>query len=57
MASLSEKPVEQRHNVPPFEEVIFVDLIAKDDGESIANTNPPSTMDDIQFAEDSSLGN
>ena len=36
---------------------MFVDLIEEQDGESIANTNPPSIVDDLQFAEDSSLGN
>ena len=34
-----------------------MDLTAEQAGESIANTNPPSTLDDIYFAEDSSLGN
>ena len=36
---------------------MFVDIIAEQEGVSIANTNPPSIVDDIQFAEDSSLGN
>ena len=57
VASSLEKPMGQKQYEPPFEEVIFVNLIAEQEGESIANTNPPSTMDDVHFAKDSSLGN
>ena len=34
-----------------------MDLTAKQEGESIANTNPPSIVDDVHFVEDFSLGN
>ena len=47
MASSSEKPVGQKKNVIPSEEVMFVDLTAEEDGESIANINPPSIVDDV----------
>ena len=57
VASLLEKPMEQKQYEPPSEEVMFVDLSAEQEGESIANTNPPLTMDDVQFTEDSSLSN
>ena len=57
VASSSKKPMGQKQYEPPSEEVMFVDLTMEQEGESIANTNPPSTVDDVQFAEDSSLGN
>ena len=34
-----------------------MDLIAEQEDDSIANKNPPSIVDDVHFAEDSSLGN
>ena len=56
-ASSLEKPMGQKQYEPPSKEVMFVDLTMEQEGESIANTNPPSTLDDVQCAEDSSLGN
>ena len=57
VASSSEKPMGQKQYEPPSEEIMFVDLTMEQEGESIANTNPPSTLDDVQCAEYSSLGN
>ena len=34
-----------------------MDLTTEQDSESIANTNHPSTLNDVQFAKDSNLGN
>ena len=47
VASSSMKPMEKKLNVLPFVEVMYVDLTTKQDNESIANTNPPSIVDDI----------
>ena len=49
VASSLEKPMRQKQYEPPSKEVMFVDLIAEQDGENIANTNPPSIVDDVQF--------
>ena len=34
-----------------------MNLIAKEDNESIANANPTLVVDDVQFVEDNNLGN
>ena len=57
VASSTEKPMGQKQYEPPSKEVMFVDLTAEQEGKNMANTNPPSIVDDVHFVEDSSLGN